>query len=253
MVFDAHLHLGESAVSGRVITESALLEACERNGVDGGLVFPFPLVTDYRRAHDLIAAFCARHPGFVGGACLNPLVGEDAYIAEVERCIRDLGFVANKLHPMCYSLSPLYEKARVVFAVAQRLGIPTVVHTGRGIPFALPSLCIPRAIEFPDMPIVLAHAGWGLFSAEAIVAAQVCPNIYLETSWCSVEDIAAMIRQIGPGRVMMGSDTLENLPVELAKYNSLPLSPAVRDQCLGATARTLFAARATGTGPRSSP
>lgn len=240
-VFDAHTHLGKSLVSGKVISEDGLLAVCEQHGVDGALVFPFPIVADYRQAHDLVADFCARHPGFVGGACLNPLVGEETYVAEVERCMRDLGFVANKFHPMCYSMSPLYEAAKIAFTTASSLGVPVVVHTGRGVPFALPSLCIPRAIEFPDLPIVLAHSGFGMYSAEAIVAAQVCPNIYLETSWCSAGDIAKMIREVGSDRMMMGSDGPENLAVELAKYESLRLSPAEREQSLSTTARTLFA------------
>lgn len=245
-VFDAHAHLGESLVSGRVLTEDDLLSACEKHGVDAALIFPFPLTADYRQAHDRIAEFCARHPGFVGGASLNPLVGEDAYVREMERCVRDLGFVAHKFHPLSYAMSPLYAKARIVFSVAYSLGVPVVVHTGRGIPFALPSLCIPRAMEFPDLPIVLAHAGWELFSAEAVVTAQVCRNIYLETSWCSAENIAAMIRQVGAERVMMGSDVPGNLPVELAKYDALNLSPAEREQCLSRTARALFVAGAAG-------
>ncbi len=240
-VFDAHTHLGESLVSGKVISEDDLLMACKQHGVDGALVFPFPIAGDYRQAHDLVADFCARHPGFVGGACLNPLVGEETYVAEVERCVRDLGFVANKFHPMCHSMSPLYEAARIVFVTASSLGVPVVVHTGRGVPFALPSLCIPRAIEFPNLPIVLAHSGFGMYSAEAIVAAQVCPNIYLETSWCSASDIVKMVREVGSDRMMVGSDGPENLAVELAKYKTFRLSPAEREQCLSTTARTLFA------------
>ena len=65
-----------------------------------------------------------------------------------------------------------------------------MVHTGPGIPFALPALCIPAARKYPDLKIVLAHAGFAVFTAEAQVAATVCDNLYLETSWCIGEDLS---------------------------------------------------------------
>ena len=79
-----------------------------------------------------------------------------------------------------------------------------MVHTGPGIPFALPALCIPAARKYPHLKIILAHAGFAVFSAEAQVAASVCDNLYLETSWCIGEDIRWMIDTIGADRVMLG-------------------------------------------------
>jgi predicted TIM-barrel fold metal-dependent hydrolase len=137
-------------------------------------------------------------------------------------------------------MSPLYARARIVFEMADRLGIPVIIHTGRGIPFALPSLAIPRAIEFPNLSIVLAHAGYQMYADEALVAAQVCKNIYLETSWCSPEQIHKFVRDLGAERVMMGSDGLVNLPVELAKYAAIELNEREKVHCLAGTACKLF-------------
>ena len=125
-------------------------------------------------------------------------------------------------------------------ATAHALGIPAMVHTGPGVPFALPSLCIPAARKYPGLNIILAHAGFAVFSAEAQVAASVCGNLYLETSWCIGEDIRWMINTIGPNRVMMGADLPSNVPVEVAKYKALDLSPEVFDQVMGTTAIDVF-------------
>ena len=79
-------------------------------------------------------------------------------------------------------------------------GIPAMVHTGMGIPFSLPcSFCIPAANKYPDLKIVLAaHAGGGIVSAEAQVAASAPAAIFiLETSWCLRVDIEWMIDTIG--------------------------------------------------------
>jgi hypothetical protein len=90
------------------------------------------------------------------------------------------------------------------------------------------------------MKIILAHAGWGIFSAEAQVAASVCGNLYLEPSWCLGEDIRWMINTIGADRVMLGADLPSNVPVEIAKYRALDLEPAVYDQVMGGTATEVF-------------
>jgi len=240
-IFDAHVHIGESLTSGSRTTEESLLRAFDGTGVTGALILPYPLTADPRAAHDLVAEFCARQgPTFVGGGCLNPALPEDVFVAEMERCVHELGFRAVKFHPMCYSMSPLYERAHIVFETADRLGVPVIIHTGRGIPFALPSLAIPRAQEFPNLPIILGHAGYQMYSDEALVSAQICPNIYLETSWCAPRQILQFVRSLGAGRVMMGSDSPLNLPVELAKYEAIDITETERGQCLAGTAHRLF-------------
>lgn len=79
-----------------------------------------------------------------------------------------------------------------------------------------------------------------MYADEALVAAQVCPNIYLETSWCAPEQIQQFVRTLGARRVMMGSDSTINLAVELAKYRALELNDADLAQCLAGTAHALF-------------
>ncbi len=107
-------------------------------------------------------------------------------------------------------------------------------------PFALPSLLIPRAKQFPDLPIVVAHAGANYYTAEAIIAAQLCPNLYLEQSWCGTPRVRGMIDAIGASRVMFGADMPVNIASELAKYRAIGLAPDQLEQCLAGTARELF-------------
>jgi predicted TIM-barrel fold metal-dependent hydrolase len=137
-------------------------------------------------------------------------------------------------------VSPVLEVSDVVFKTAAVLGVPVMVHTGTGAPFALPSLLIRRARQFPELKIVLAHAGFAIYSEEAIVAAEVCENIYLEPTWCIAGDIRKMIRMLGPERVMFGGDLPSNVPVELTKYRTLDLTDNEREWCLHRTAAFVF-------------
>lgn len=241
MIIDTHTHLGTSKLSGLTISEADLLGAMEANDVDMALVMPHAVSDDPAEEHNKVAALCRKHPGrFRGIVNLTPLWDERAYRQEAARCVRELGFVAIKLNPMQHLTSPLMSNADKVFDCAADLGVPVIVHTGLGAPWALPSLCIPQARRHPDLPIILAHAGFAIYTAEAYVAALECPNIYLEPSWCSIHDMQWLLSRLGAGRMMMGSDLPANLPVELCKYLTLGLSEADLAACLGGTASRVF-------------
>lgn len=240
-VVDTHAHLGECCVFGLVSTEEELIRRMDENGIDATIVQPYPGAKEAAKAHDRIAEMCEKYPDrFFGLASVSPHGDHDAYRREVARCVKELNFVGVKLHTIGHGVNPLSEDGDFVFATAHELGIPAMVHTGPGVPFALPSLCIPAAQKYPELKIILAHAGFGVFSAEAQVAASVCGNLYLETSWCVGEDIRWMISTIGSDRVMMGADLPSNVPVEVAKYRALDLDRDVYDKVMGGTAIDVF-------------
>ena len=243
-VIDTHAHLGECCVFGLIATEEEIVRRMEENGIDATVIQPYPGAKDFLKRHDEIANLCARYPGrFFGLASLSPHIGNDRYKREVERCVKDLNFIGVKLHTIGHGVSPLTVDGNLVFETAHELGIPAMVHTGAGIPFALPALCIPAAQKYPGLNIILAHAGMGIVSAEAQVAASICRNLYLETSWCLGEDIRWMINTIGADRVMMGADLPSNVPVEIAKYRALDLEAEVYDRVMGQTAIEVFGLR----------
>ena len=238
---DTHAHLGECCVFGLLSTEEEMLRRMDECKIDATIVQPYPGAKEAKKTHDQIADLCARYPGrFFGLASLSPHNETAVYEREVERCIKELNFVGVKLHTIGHGVNPLSEDGDRVFATAHALGVPAMVHTGPGVPFALPSLCIPAAKKYPGLNIILAHAGFAVFSAEAQVAASVCGNLFLETSWCIGEDIRWMISTIGPDRVMMGADLPSNVPVEVAKYQALDLEPQVYDKVMGLTAIDVF-------------
>jgi predicted TIM-barrel fold metal-dependent hydrolase len=241
MIIDSHQHLGRSMFSGVVTTEPELVAAMEQHGVDAMLVMPQPTLEDVRQIHDQIAAVAHRHAGRIFGmASINPWWPEAEFAAEARRCVADMAFVAIKLHPLGHNIAPNHAECDKVFRVAAELRVPVIVHTGLGTPWSLPALCIPPALRYPQVPIILAHAGWGLYSGEAMVAAEVCPNIYLEPSWCPTYAALGMIRKLGADRVLFGSDHLTNLPVELVKYRSIGLTEQELSAVLGGTAGKVF-------------
>lgn len=241
MIIDSHYHLGSCRVFDLDVSEEQVLEPHDRAGIHLTFVQPYPGAPDAEATHDRIAALAEASGGRVRGfASLNPHRDHSEYFAEIARCVRDLGFVGVKLHTIGHALNPQSIDGGVVFETARQLDVPVMLHTGPGVPFADPAVVARRAREFPDVRIVLGHAGAGIFSASAISIAEVYENVYLETSWCKVSDIGAMISRLGPSRVMMGTDHPLNVAPEMAKYASLGLSSADLDRVLGGTAAEVY-------------
>ncbi len=246
-IIDAHCHLGSSFTSGIEITEDGLLAVMAANNVATAMVMPQAQQgIEVAAVHDRIARFAEQQPGIIYGmANVSPRLPEATYRREVERCVRELCFRAIKLDPFVHALAINHPRAEIVFACAQDLGVPVIIHTGLGIPAALPSLAIPFAQRYPTVTVVLAHAGFAVFAAEAIVAAQVCPNIVLEPSWCASFQIAEMVRTLGAKRVMFGSDHPGNVASELAKLHAIGLDESQLAQVLSHTAQRVFGLEAS--------
>jgi len=240
-IVDSHAHLGTCNVFDLDVPFESLLGAMDANGVRTALVQPFPGCEDPVKLHDRIAEMKAHYPErFLGVASINPHLG-DACLKEIRRCVEDLGFVGVKLHTIGHAVLPTSRDALRVFELANELGVPVLVHTGTGIPFAQPSLCLPAARRFPDLKIVLCHAGYAVFATEAMIVAKEAPNIYLEPSWCTSVQLKRMIRELGSERrVLMGSDLPDNLPTEIAKAKSIGLTDAELSDYLGGSTSRIF-------------
>ena len=241
-IIDAHTHLGTSRVTAINPTEEGWLKTMKRYGIDG--IFSFPLPEPYpdsKTVHDRIYRFTQDYPGKVWGVIdMNPRHDEEEYVAEVTRCVKELGFLAVKLHPYLESTKPQGPQAVKVYETARKLDIPVIVHTGMGVPLALPSLMIPIAQQYPDIPFVLAHAGGGMYFDEALIAARLCDNIFLDMSTTSVFSLKSGLASIGASKMMFGSDGEINVGPELAKVEALDLPGDVAEQYLSKTAIDLY-------------
>ena len=240
-VFDTHTHLGTARHSGRQQSTDEMLRHMDRAGVDRSMLIPFPVVDDYRAQHELIADAVRAYPDrFAGAACLNPFVPLEEFRAEIRRCAEEFGFRALKLQPQYQALNPVSRRSDFFFEAALEFGMTVIAHTGTGAPFALPSLFIAAARRFPELRIVLGHAGGSVYYLEAAVAAQVCPNIYIELSSLMPHHCAELLAQVDASRFMAGSDIPESLDTEIGKIFSLNLMPEQRRAILWDTPCRVF-------------
>ena len=240
-LYDSHVHIGTARHSGRSLTAEALLARMDRAGVDRSLAIPFPVVGDHRAAHDEIGRAVKAYPARIAGAaCIHPFVAEQEFRDEVRRSAEELGFRALKLQPQYQALNPISPRSGFFFECAARYRLAVVCHTGTGVPYALPSLFILPARRFSEVNFVLAHSGGPVYVAEAIVAASVCPNIYLELSSLMPHHIGEVLAHVPASRLMIGSDLPESTETEMGKILGLEISPEARRDILWNTAWSVF-------------
>jgi predicted TIM-barrel fold metal-dependent hydrolase len=242
-VVDVHAHLGEDQIFEYEFTRDELLRGQTGNGVVATIVQPASVadLATVRAQHDAIAALAAEFPGrFFGMAGPNPRLPEADYFAEVRRCVRDLGFVGLKLHTLAHAASPISRAGRRAFEAARALEVPLMIHTGSGIPWAAPSLVTGMAREFADVRIVMAHSGMMVLAHEALIVAQTCPNVVLETSWTGGPFVRRFIRTLGVDRVVFGSDHGDNVATELTKHRTIGLTDGEVAGVLGETAVEVY-------------
>ena len=241
MIVDAHVHLGDCRVFDLNNTEDEVIGTMDSNEVEVAVVQPFPGARDVEDVHNRIAKLAKVYPDRIFGlASMNPHVDRKDYVGEMKRCVEKLGFVGIKMHTVGHALMPLSKDGMTILETAAALKVPVMIHTGPGVPLASPSMGIPCARKFPEVPIILAHAGAKVFTAEAYIAATECANIYLEPSWCGPGNIKSFVSGIGAGRVMLGSDLLPNQSVEIAKLRAMKLSPEEAKMYAGETAVKVF-------------
>lgn len=136
--------------------------------------------------NDAVAAFVRQVGGqTVGFMSVDP-TRHDA-VDEIERCHADLGLCGIKLGPIYQGTSPLNPLTMRVFSVAERLGLPVMIHQGAifanagRLADANPLLLDDVAIAFPELRVVIAHMGHPWVHEAAIVMRR-NSNVYADTS-----------------------------------------------------------------------
>ena len=179
-----------------------------------------------------VAAAVAQHPDrFVGFFMLDP--SADDAVDRARRAVEHLGLRGICLFPAMHHV-PLHDSRvqQVVEVAASRQGTAVFVHCGVlsvGVrrKLGLPSrfdlrlgdpLGVSRlAMVFPQVPFIVPHFGAGLLR-EALMAADACPNIHLDTSssngWIRYAPELTLevvfktaLSVVGPARLLFGTDS----------------------------------------------
>lgn len=138
-----------------------------------------------KATNDALSQVIKKYPGRFYGSAILPVKDVEAACTELERCVKNYGFVSWHTHSNYGSETPDQEKFRPIFKKAAELGIYVYLHPqlpenermdGFGFTFAGPGLgftvdtvtTIMRMIvsgifdEIPNLKVVLGHLGEGI-------------------------------------------------------------------------------------------
>ena len=133
-------------------------------------------VIDFCQGNDIFLPFCTINPS---------LVSKPAQ--EFKKNIK-MGTKGIKLYPSYNHFYPNDNKIYPLYALAQEHQLPVLIHTGSSIfkgskiKYADPIYVDDVATDFPDVPILMAHSGRGLWYEKAFFLSRIHFNLYLEIS-----------------------------------------------------------------------
>jgi len=207
--------------------------------------------------NDEIAAFAAENADIMFAfASVDPTRGQQA-VDEAKRLIAAGGIRGFKLHPPLQQFHPNDPKIYPFYEVINEAKLPVIFHTGHsgigtGMPggggvrlkYGNPMDIDDVAVDFPDMPIIMAHPSFP-WQDEAISICLHKPQVYIDLSGWSPKYFSPTLVQYAntllKHKVLFGSDYPLIAPDRwLADFEKIAIKDEVRPLIMKENALRLF-------------
>ncbi len=277
MVFDVHIHIqpwqmlspgalalmDDDAHAGvRELLEDPvlLLRHLDDNEVDRACCINYvaPDVMGFtRETNDWITRFTRDHRDrLLPVGSVNPRFETDVR-SEINRVL-DLGIRMIKIHPPHQLFASnayrhdLPQLAEVYRACEQR-GIPVMIHTGTSIfpgarnVFADPMPVDDVAVDFPNLRIILAHAGRPLYGETVFFLVRRHPNVHIDLSGIPPGRLSRYVPRLAEiaDFALWGTDWpspgITSLRENVEAFRALGFSEETQRKILGENAARIFA------------
>jgi len=237
-VFDAHIHVqpwqmikpevramiddaSHAGATDVLETPEALLRFLDAEEIERICCINYvsPDVMGFQRdVNDWIANFTKDHRDrLLPVGSVNPLHELDVR-GEIRRVL-DLGIRMIKIHPPHQLFAPngyrgeLWQLAEIYRECEER-GVPVMFHTGTSVfprarnVFADPMPIDDVALDFPKLPIILAHAGRPMYGETAMFLARRHSNVHLDISGIPPKSLLKYVPRLASvaDKVLWGTD-----------------------------------------------
>jgi hypothetical protein len=177
-------------------------------------------------------------------ASVNPHRGAEG-VRLAKKLISEYGVKGFKFHPQVQDFMPNDRMAYPLYEVIAQAKLPALFHSGqtgvgagtRGgggirLKYGNPMLVDDVAVDFPDMPIILAHPSFP-WQEEALSVATHKPQVYIDLSGWSPRYFPPLLVQYAntllKDKILFGSDYPVLAPEKwIAEFDKLPIKPEVR-------------------------
>lgn len=284
MIIDFHFHLSRpehehpwvlewmranfpedlEALVESVLAPASVRRYLQENDIDlaVGLAEVSPITTGWAD-NDYVGEFCSQANALadppsgprgrlIPFASINPFIVNDL-AAELERLVEGAGFGGIKVYPTYQHHYPNEPRMYPLYAKAQELGIPVLVHTGSSvfkgarIKYGDPLLLDDVAIDFPELTILMAHSGRPFWYEQAFWMARRHENVYMEVSGLPAKNLLEYFPRMEEiaGKVVYGSDWPGNSDLQRNVWaiRELPISEEAKQAILYDNAAQILGVR----------
>jgi len=189
-------------------------------------------------------------------ASINPHRGAEG-VRAAKRLISEYKVKGFKFHPSTQAFFPNDRLAYPLYEVIAEAKLPALFHTGqtgagagmRGgggirLKYSNPLYLDDVAVDFPDMPIILAHPSFP-WQEEALSVATTKPQVYIDLSGWSPKYFPPILVQYAntllKDKVLFGSDYPVITPERwMADFDTIGIKPEVKPKILKENAAKLL-------------
>lgn len=187
---------------------------------------------------------------------LDPTSARDP-AAAMARIINDLKLPALKLHPPHQLFYPNQYRdglasLETIYRMAEEARLPVMIHTGTSVfpgarnKYADPIYVDDVAVDFPHLPIIIAHGGRPLWTETAAFLLRRHANVYMDISSIPPQNLLEYFPRLEQlaDKVLWGSDwpgpRVPGMGANLERFCRLPLSEPAKHRILYDNAVDLF-------------
>lgn len=240
------------------VTHKEMLERMDRAGIEKSFLIAAKVgqlghPACYHVPYKLVADAVQAHPDrFYGLAGLDPTEGM-AGVRELERSVREYGFIGAHFYPHWFELAPDHARWYPFYAKCVELDVPIQLQVGQSMVYdpRYPRRSVGRPItldavacDFPELKIVGIHVGipW---TDEMIAMAWKHANVYIGSDAHSPRywpaSFVHFIKSFGKDKVLFGTDfPVLDFERTMKEIDALGFSDEVRAKFLRDNAIKLY-------------
>jgi predicted TIM-barrel fold metal-dependent hydrolase len=202
-------------------------------------------------SNEEVAGWVSAHPERFAGLAAVDLDRPVQAVAELRRCVGELGFKGLRVIPWLWEAPPTDRRYYPLFVACAELGVPfctQVGHTGplRASEVGRPIPYIDQvALDFPELTIVCGHVGYP-WTEEMVSLARKYENVYIDTSAYTsrrlpAELVSYMRSRGGRRKVLFGTNYPMIMPEQALEHlDTLELDSETRELYLAGNAQRVF-------------
>ena len=215
-------------------------------GVSKSLISAWVAPHNVMISNDEVANFVNQYPDrLIGVGSVNISKPVQA-VAEIRRCVDELGFKGIRVLPWLWELPPTDRLFYPIYTACCDLGIPFCTQIGHTGPLMSSEVGRPIyldrvALDFPELVIVGGHIGYP-WTDEAIAVATKHVNVYIDTSAYTVKryppQLVEYMNSHGREKVLFGTNYPMITPAKaLHGIEKLNMAPDAQQLFLGRNAQ----------------